>query len=130
MAGDCARRERPRRRRPSEQRTELTRFDHLLGGREQRRWHFDAEHLSSLAVDDQLEFRRRLDRQVAAAAAIAQNYRDLFVLARALAGTGSAAAVTQRQDAIAARGTPAVRVGGQGRTLNAPAPSRCSRRFA
>jgi len=39
-------------------------FDHLVGQREQRRWHFDAERFRSLEVNHQLIFGRLLDGQV------------------------------------------------------------------
>jgi hypothetical protein len=39
-------------------------FDHLVGNREQRRRHGEAEHPGSLGVDDQLELGRLHDRQV------------------------------------------------------------------
>ena len=40
-----------------QQRTPARLFDHLVGGREQRRRHREAEHPGGLGVDDQLEFR-------------------------------------------------------------------------
>jgi hypothetical protein len=37
-------------------------FDHLVGGRKQRRRHVEAERLRRLEVDRHLKFRRRLPR--------------------------------------------------------------------
>jgi hypothetical protein len=37
-------------------------FDHLVGARQQRRRHFEAERLHGLAVNHQLEAGRLLDR--------------------------------------------------------------------
>jgi hypothetical protein len=37
-------------------------FDHLVGAREQHRWHVDADRLGGLEVDDGLELGRPLDR--------------------------------------------------------------------
>src|SRR5262249_43611250 len=39
-------------------------LDHLVGAREQRRWHVDAEDLSSRQIDDEIELGRLLDRDV------------------------------------------------------------------
>jgi hypothetical protein len=39
-------------------------FDHLVGAREQRRRDFDAERLRGLEINDHLELRRPLHRQV------------------------------------------------------------------
>jgi len=39
-------------------------FDYLVGAGEQRRWHGEAERLSSLEIDDQLELGRLLDRKI------------------------------------------------------------------
>src|SRR4029077_6664083 len=44
--------------------TKLRSLDHLVGGREQRRWHGQAEHLGSLEIDNQLVFGRRLHRKI------------------------------------------------------------------
>ena len=40
-------------------------LDHLVGAREQRRRHLEAEAFGRSEIDDQLELGRRLDRQVA-----------------------------------------------------------------
>jgi len=39
-------------------------FDHLVGAGEQRRWHSEAKRLGSIEVDNKLEFRGLLHRQV------------------------------------------------------------------
>jgi hypothetical protein len=39
-------------------------FDHLVGASEQSRRHFEANGLSRFEVDDELELRRLLDRDV------------------------------------------------------------------
>ena len=39
-------------------------FDQLVGAREDRCWHSDAERLRGLKLDDQLDFSGLLDRQV------------------------------------------------------------------
>jgi hypothetical protein len=41
-----------------------TRLDHLVGTREQRWRHGDAEHPSDMSIDNQLELGRLQDRQV------------------------------------------------------------------
>src|SRR6266567_5102758 len=40
-------------------------LDHLVGGREQRRWDGEVEGLGGIDVDDEIELGRDLDRQVA-----------------------------------------------------------------
>jgi hypothetical protein len=39
-------------------------FDHLVGSREQCRWYVEVERFGGLEVDNQLDFRGLLDRQV------------------------------------------------------------------
>src|SRR5215831_6418101 len=39
-------------------------FDYLVGAGEHSRWHFEAERLGSLEINDQLVLSRRLHRQV------------------------------------------------------------------
>src|SRR5215475_3739780 len=39
-------------------------FDHLVGGREQRLWNFEAQRLGGFEVDHQLVLGRRLHRKV------------------------------------------------------------------
>src|SRR5262245_38964433 len=57
----------PRRRRARGNRgaSSLRSFDHLVGASEHARWHFDAEGLGSLEVDDEIEFCRLLDGHLA-----------------------------------------------------------------
>ena len=38
-------------------------IDHLVGVRQQRRWHFEADRLCTLEIDHRLIFGRRLHRQ-------------------------------------------------------------------
>jgi len=40
-------------------------FDHLVGSREQRRQHIQAQHLGRFHINDQLEFVGLLDRKIA-----------------------------------------------------------------
>jgi len=44
-----------------QQRTSL--LDHLVGAAEQRDWEGEAKRLSHIEIEDQLDFRRLLDRQ-------------------------------------------------------------------
>ena len=62
-----ARRKRPRRRRAAEQRDELAplSFDHLVGELLQIERHLEAKHLGGREIDDEIELRGPLDRQVA-----------------------------------------------------------------
>src|SRR5262249_20279240 len=39
-------------------------FDHLVGARQQRRWHVQAERLGGLEIDHEFVLRRRLNRKV------------------------------------------------------------------
>jgi hypothetical protein len=39
-------------------------FDHLVGAREQRRWHSNAKRLGGFHIDDKLETSWLLDRQI------------------------------------------------------------------
>src|SRR5215510_16532013 len=39
-------------------------LDHLVRASKQRRWHFEAKRLGRLEIDEQLNFRGLLDRQV------------------------------------------------------------------
>src|SRR5215831_4232017 len=39
-------------------------FDHLVGAGEHRRWHLEPERFRRLEIDNQLELRRLLNRQV------------------------------------------------------------------
>ena len=50
--------------RPSRQVRLVPRLDHLVGAREERRWHVEAERLGCLHIDDQLESARLHHREV------------------------------------------------------------------
>src|SRR4051812_12070827 len=56
----------PPRRRLRAQKTTSRRhsIDHLIGAREQARWHGETERLRGLEVDDELETRRLQDREL------------------------------------------------------------------
>src|SRR6516165_310463 len=43
----------------------FTSLDHLVGAGEQGRWNFDADSFGGLQIDDEFEFRRQRDWQVA-----------------------------------------------------------------
>ena len=45
-------------------RSKIVLFDHLVGARQQCRWHRKAERLSGLEVDDEFVLGRRLHRKV------------------------------------------------------------------
>jgi hypothetical protein len=51
-------------------------FDHLVGAREQRRWHVEAKRLGGGQIDDEIELGRLLDRYVGRLRA-AQNLVDI-----------------------------------------------------
>ena len=40
-------------------------LDHLVGSGEQRRWHLETQHLCRLEINDQIEFCRLLNGQIA-----------------------------------------------------------------
>jgi hypothetical protein len=69
----------------------LTSFDHLVGAREQARWHGETDGLSGRHVDDKLYLGRKLHRQIA----------RLLAFQNPIHKVGAAAVVLAQVDAIA-----------------------------